>query len=134
MSCAYYLNEPPLRIEIHRPLPEKMKVLVPGGGVIGVTSAWYLHQAGHEVTVVERQPAVGSETSHANGGQVSWGAGTPWAAPGIPLKALAWMFRRHSPLVLRPRLDPAMWRWLIQMLANCTCERYAINRERMLRL
>ena len=111
-----------------------MKVLVLGGGVIGVTSAWYLQQAGHEVTVVDRQPGPGLETSHANGGQVSWGAGTPWAAPGVPLKALKWMFRRHSPLVLRPRLDPAMWTWLWKMLANCTPERCAVNKERMVRL
>jgi D-amino-acid dehydrogenase len=111
-----------------------MKVIVLGGGVIGVTSAWYLRQAGHEVTVVDRQAAPGLETSQANGGQVSWGAGTPWTAPGIPLKALKWMLRPHSPLVLRPRLDPAMWAWLLRMLANCTSERYAINRERMLRL
>lgn len=111
-----------------------MKVLVLGGGVIGVTSAWYLQRAGHEVTVVDRQAAPGLETSQANGGQVSWGAGTPWAAPGIPLKALKWMLRPHSPLVLRPRLDPALWRWLFKMLGNCTAERYAVNRERMLRL
>src|SRR5512134_2541096 len=111
-----------------------MKVLVLGGGVIGVTSAWYLRQAGHEVTVVDRQAAPGLETSQANGGQVSWGAGTPWAAPGIPLKALKWMLRPHSPLVLRPRLDPTMWSWLFKMLANCTSARYAVNRERMLRL
>ncbi|MEW6332221.1 MAG: D-amino acid dehydrogenase [Pseudomonadota bacterium] len=111
-----------------------MKVLVLGSGVIGVTSAWYLRQAGHEVTVVDRQAAPGLETSQANGGQVSWGAGTPWAAPGIPLKALQWMLRPHSPLVLRPRLDPALWRWLFKMLGNCTAARYAINRERMLRL
>jgi D-amino-acid dehydrogenase len=111
-----------------------MRVLVLGGGVIGVTSAWYLQRAGHEVTVVDRQSAPGLETSQANGGQVSWGAGTPWAAPGIPLKALKWMLRPHSPLVLRPRLDPAMWSWLFRMLANCTAARYAVNRERMLRL
>lgn len=111
-----------------------MKVLILGSGVIGVTSAWYLRRAGHEVTVVDRQSAPGLETSHANGGQVSWGAGTPWAAPGIPLKALKWMLRPHSPLVLRPHFDPAMWQWLFRMLANCTGERYAINKERMLRL
>jgi D-amino-acid dehydrogenase len=111
-----------------------MKVLVLGSGVIGVTSAWYLSQAGHEVTVVDRQAEPGMETSHANGGQVSWGASTPWAAPGIPFKALKWMFRPHSPLVLRPRLDPTMWSWLFKMLGNCTSARYAINRERMLRL
>ena len=111
-----------------------MKILVLGGGVIGVTSAWYLQRAGHEVTVVDRQPAPGLETSQANGGQVSWGAGTPWAAPGIPFKALKWILHPRSPLVLRPRLDPAMWSWLFKMLANCTSARYAINRERMLRL
>lgn len=111
-----------------------MKILVLGGGVIGVTSAWYLRQAGHEVTVVDRQAAPGLETSQANGGQVSWGAGTPWAAPGIPLKALKWMLRPHSPLVLRPRLDPDLWRWLLRMLGNCTAARYARNRSRMLRL
>ncbi|MGA9031060.1 MAG: D-amino acid dehydrogenase [Sulfuricaulis sp.] len=111
-----------------------MKVLVLGSGVIGVTSAWYLSQAGHDVTIVDRQPEPGMETSQANGGQISWGASTPWAAPGIPFKALKWMFRPHSPLVLRPRFDPAMWSWLFKMLGNCTTARYAINRERMLRL
>ncbi|MEX2163745.1 MAG: D-amino acid dehydrogenase [Sulfuricaulis sp.] len=111
-----------------------MKVLVLGSGVIGVTTAYYLNQAGHEVTVVDRQAKPAMETSRANGGQVSWGAGTPWAAPGIPLKALQWLFRRHSPLVLRPRFDPAMWSWLLKMLANCTSARYAVNKERMLRL
>ncbi len=111
-----------------------MKVLVLGSGVIGVTSAWYLNRAGHEVTVIDRQPEPGMETSLANGGQISWGAGVPWAAPGIPLKALQWMLRPHSPLVLRLRLDPELWKWLFRMLANCTAARYAVNRERMLRL
>ncbi|MHB8535958.1 MAG: D-amino acid dehydrogenase [Sulfuricaulis sp.] len=111
-----------------------MKVLVLGSGVIGVTSAWYLQRAGHEVTVVDRQPEPGMETSLANGGQLSWAAGVPWAAPGIPLKALKWMLHPHSPLVLRPRLDPGMWVWLFQMLANCSRARYAISRERLLRL
>ncbi len=111
-----------------------MKVIVLGGGVIGVTTAWYLRQAGHDVTVVDRQAEPGRETSYANGGQISWGAGNPWAAPGIPRKAIQWMFRPHSPLVLHPRLDPALWAWLFKMLANCTPARYLINKERMLRL
>jgi D-amino-acid dehydrogenase len=111
-----------------------MKILVLGSGVIGVTSAWYLARAGHEVTLVDRQPRPAMETSFANGGQVSWGAANPWAAPGIPGKALGWLFQRHSPLVLRPTFDPAMWRWLVQMLRNCTNARYLINKERQLRL
>lgn len=111
-----------------------MKILVLGGGVIGVTSAWYLSAAGHDVTVVDRQPEPARETSFANGGQISWGSATPWAAPDIPLTALKWLFKPHSPLVLRPRLDPAMWAWLFRMLGNCTPSRYRRNRERMLRL
>ena len=111
-----------------------MRVLVLGSGVIGIASAYYLNRAGHDVSIVDRQPQPAMETSFANGGQISWGAASPWAAPGIPLTALQWMFRRHSPLVLRPRLDPAMWTWLLHMLANCTPARYLINKERLLRL
>jgi D-amino-acid dehydrogenase len=111
-----------------------MKILVLGSGVIGVTSAWYLAHAGHEVILVDRQPQPALETSFANGGQVSWGAANPWAAPGIPGKALGWLFKRHSPLVLRPKLDPHLWRWLGAMLRNCTDVRYLANKERQLRL
>lgn len=111
-----------------------MKVLILGGGVVGVASAYYLNQAGHEVTVIDRANAVGRETSFANGGQISWGAGDPWAAPGIAWTAFKWLFKPHSPLVLRPRLDPAMWSWMLRFLRNATPARYAINRERMLRL
>ena len=78
-----------------------MKVLVLGGGVIGVTSAYYLARAGAEVTVLDRQDAPASETSFANAGQVSPGYSTPWAAPGIPLKALKWMLQEHAPLAVR---------------------------------
>ena len=111
-----------------------MKVLVLGSGVIGVTTAWYLHEAGHDVTVVDRQPEPGMETSFANGGQISWSSATPWAAPGIPLTALKWLLKPHSPLVLRPRFDPRLWVWLLQMLRNCTAQRFTQNRSRMLRL
>ena len=111
-----------------------MRVLVLGSGVIGVASAWYLARAGHEVTVVDRQPGPAMETSFANGGQVSWGSGNPWAAPRIPFTALNWLLRPHSPLVLRPTLDPAMWAWLLRMLGQCTPRHYARNKQRMLRL
>jgi D-amino-acid dehydrogenase len=111
-----------------------MKVLVLGAGVVGVTSAWYLARAGHEVVVVDRQPAAGLETSFANAGQVSFGYSSPWAAPGIPMKALKWMFMRNSPLVVRPRMDPAQWSWMWQMLRNCTEAAYQINKSRMVRV
>ncbi|ACP22164.1 D-amino acid dehydrogenase small subunit (plasmid) [Sinorhizobium fredii NGR234] len=111
-----------------------MKVIVLGAGVIGVTSAYRLAKAGHEVTVIDRQRGPALETSFANAGEVSFGYCSPWAAPGIPMKALKWLFMEHAPLILRPKLDRAMLTWMFQMLRNCTAERYAINKSRMLRL
>jgi len=111
-----------------------MRVLVLGGGVIGTTSAWYLRQAGFEVTVIDRQQAPGLETSYANAGQLSFGYTSPWAAPGVPLKAMKWLFEEHAPLAIRPTADWAQYRWLWQMLRNCTAERYAINKARMVRM
>jgi len=111
-----------------------MRILVLGSGVVGVTSAYYLALAGHEVTVLDRQPGPALETSHANAGQISPGYASPWAAPGIPLKAVKWLFQRHAPLAIRPDGSAAQLRWMWQMLRNCTPEAYAINKERMVRL
>ena len=108
-----------------------MKVLVLGGGVIGVATAYYLAKAGHEVEVVDRQNGPALETSFANAGEVSPGYSSPWAGPGVPLKAIKWMLMQHSPLVVWPLLDPAMWRWAAMMLANCTEKAYALNKSRM---
>jgi len=111
-----------------------MKIVILGSGVIGVTSAWYLAQAGHEVVVVDRQTGVAQETSFANAGEISPGYASPWAAPGIPAKALRWLFMRHAPLILRPAVDMAMLRWLVAMLGNCNAADYRINKSRMVRL
>jgi len=111
-----------------------MKVAVLGGGVIGTSTAYYLAKAGHEVTVIDRQPATALETSFANAGQVSPGYSAPWAAPGLPLKAIKWLFMRHRPLVIWPQADPAFWRWTIAMLMNCTTECYDRNKSHMVRI
>ena len=111
-----------------------MKVIVLGAGIVGVTSAYQLAKSGHEVTVVDRQTGPALETSFANAGEVSFGYCSPWAAPGIPAKAMKWLFMKHAPLILRPKLDMAMLSWMARMLSNCTSERYAINKSRMLRL
>lgn len=111
-----------------------MKILVLGSGVIGTASAYYLAQAGHEVTVVDRQPGAGMETSYGNAGEVSPGYAAPWAGPGIPMKAIKWLLMRHSPLAIRPSLDPHMWSWVARMLANCTSAAYEVNKGRMVRL
>lgn len=111
-----------------------MKVLVLGSGVIGVTSAYYLAKAGHEVTVIDRQPGPALETSFANAGEVSFGYSSPWAAPSVPAKAFKWLLMKHAPLIVKFSLDPLMVRWVLQMLRNCTPSRYAENKARMVRV
>ena len=112
----------------------RLKIIVLGSGVVGVTSAWYLAQAGHEVTVIDRQPAAGMETSFANAGQVSPGMSAPWAAPDTPRKAILWMMMRHRPLVFWPVPDRALIDWVTRFLGNCNAEAYARNKGRMVRL
>jgi D-amino-acid dehydrogenase len=111
-----------------------VKIIVLGSGVIGTTSAYFLAKAGHDVTVIDRQPAAGMETSYANAGEISPGYATPWAGPGVPAKAIKWLMMKYSPLVIRPKFDPHMWSWLMQMLGNCNAESYEINKSRMVRI
>ena len=111
-----------------------MKVLVLGSGVIGVSSAYQLALAGHEVTVVDRQPAAALETSYGNAGEVSPGYSAPWAGPGVPIKAIKWLLMQHRPLVIRPNIDLNLVRWGMTMLRNCTTARYELNKGRMVRL
>lgn len=111
-----------------------MKVIVLGAGVIGVTTAWYLARQGAEVLVLDRQPGPGLETSFANAGELSYGMTSPWAAPGIPMKAVKWMFMRYRPLTIWPLLSPTMWAWGAQMLRNCNADSYRINKGRMVRI
>ncbi|AKU55883.1 D-amino acid dehydrogenase [Vibrio parahaemolyticus] len=109
-----------------------MEVIVLGSGVIGLTSAWYLSQAGYQVTVIDRQSSSAMETSFANAGQISYGYSSPWAAPGIPLKAIKWLMEEHAPLKIKPSLSTDMISWASKMVANCTLPRYQINKARML--
>jgi D-amino-acid dehydrogenase len=111
-----------------------MKVIVLGAGVVGVTTAYYLARAGAEVQVLDRQPGPGMETSFANAGELSYGMTSPWAAPGIPQKAVKWLFMRHRPLFIWPMLDPVMWDWGMRMLMNCNERSYKINKGRMVRI
>ncbi|MCH2338579.1 MAG: D-amino acid dehydrogenase [Pseudomonas sp.] len=111
-----------------------MRVMVLGSGVVGTTTAYYLAQAGFEVVVLDRQPDVALETSFANAGQVSPGYASPWAAPGVPLKAIKWLLQRHAPLAIKPTSSVEQYLWMAQMLRNCTASRYAVNKERMVRL
>ncbi len=111
-----------------------MKIIVLGAGVIGVSTAYYLLQGGHEVTVVDRQPGPGLETSFANGGQVSASHATPWSNPSTPLKLLSWLGRKDAPLTLRWSFDPALWRFAFSFLANCRAGPSRSNAETALRL
>ncbi|MGB7774214.1 MAG: D-amino acid dehydrogenase [Pseudolabrys sp.] len=104
-----------------------MHVVVMGAGVVGVTTAWYLRQQGHDVTVVDRQAKPAAETSHANGGQISVSHAEPWANPSAPLKVLRWLFNEDAPLLIRLRADPAQWRWCLRFLLECTPARTRSN-------
>lgn len=111
-----------------------MKVTVLGGGITGVTSAWFLAQAGHEVTVIDRQPNVALETSFANGGQLSVGQSEPWANPHVLPKILRWLWREDSPLLFRPQWDRYQWLWAAQFLRECLPGRAADNIRQMVSL
>jgi D-amino-acid dehydrogenase len=111
-----------------------MKIAVLGAGVIGVSSAWYLRAAGHEVVVVERRPGPALETSFANGGQISASYAMPWANPRAPLQVLKWLGREDAPLLFRLRADPAQWRWGARFLIECLPARARHNIAAILRL
>lgn len=111
-----------------------MKVLVLGAGVVGVTSAWYLAQAGHEVSVVDREPAAGMETSFANGGQISVSQAEPWSNPGAPAKIIKWLGREDAPLLFRLRADWRQWSWGLRFLLECLPWRTRANTLNILRL
>ncbi|MBI3523639.1 MAG: D-amino acid dehydrogenase [Betaproteobacteria bacterium] len=111
-----------------------MRVAVLGAGVIGVTAAWYLTEAGHEVVLVDRQPTPAQETSFANGGQISASHAEPWANPAAPLKILRWLGREDAPLLWRWRADPDQWSWGLRFLRECAASRTRANIAAILRL
>lgn len=111
-----------------------MKVIVLGAGIIGISTAWYLQAAGHEVTVIDRQPDAGLETSFANGAQISVSFCEPWASADAPLKVLKWLLRDDSPLLFRPRLDPYQWRWGVKFLTHCSDAAFARNVQQLVAL
>lgn len=104
-----------------------VRVLVLGAGVVGVASAWFLRQSGHDVVVVDRQPGPALETSYANGGQISASHAEPWANADTPGKVLRWLGRADAPLRYRPQADALQWRWVLAFLRECTTGRAATN-------
>jgi len=112
-----------------------VRVLVLGAGVIGATTAYVLARDGHAVTLVDRRPGPGLETSYANGGQISASHAEPWAGPNTPVKMLQWLGRDDAPLQIRlGRWDPALWTWGLRFLANCPAGPQVRNMERLVHL
>ncbi|WP_338414963.1 D-amino acid dehydrogenase [uncultured Sphaerotilus sp.] len=111
-----------------------MQVIVLGAGLLGTTSAYFLRQLGHDVTVIDRQAAPAAETSFANGGQISVSHAEPWANPSAPLKVLQWLGKEDAPLLFRLRADPQQWRWGLQFLRECTPARTRHNIAQIVRL
>lgn len=115
-------------------MTQEKQIVVIGGGVVGVCTAYHLALAGHEVVVVERHHNVAQEASYANGGVIAPGYATPWASPGMPKKILSYLFKSEAPVMLKPTMDRALWRWVRQWMAECDIDRYRINKERMQRV
>jgi D-amino-acid dehydrogenase len=111
-----------------------MKVIVLGAGIIGISTAWYLLDEGHEVTVVDRQPDAALETSFANGAQISVSFCEPWASADAPFKVAKWLLRDDSPLLFRPRLDPHQWRWGLSFLGQCNDAAFERNVQQLVAL
>ena len=111
-----------------------MRVLVLGAGVIGTAAAYFLNQAGHEVTVVERQAGAGLETSFANGGIVAAYSSRPWAHPEVPRMLIKWFGREDAPYLFRLRPDLAQWRWAVSFLRHCTRAQFERSQQVSLRL
>lgn len=112
-----------------------MHITILGGGVLGVASAWYLAKSGHQVTVIDRQSSVAQETSHGNAGMISPGYSSPWAAPGVPIKAIGWMLQDLAPFMINLKeVDGYTLSWMTKMLANCNTQSYQTNKARMLRI
>src|SRR5262244_39539 len=111
-----------------------MKILVLGGGVVGLAAAYHFARDGHEVAVVERNHGVGLETSYANGGQLSYSYVAPLAGPGVLPKIPPWLLRRDAPLRFRPEVDVEQWRWILEFLAACNGKVADLTTERLLRL
>ena len=111
-----------------------MHAIIIGGGIIGVTTAWQLRQRGADVTVIEQEQDVARATSRGNAGVIAPGYVTPWAAPGMPFKILKYLFRSASPVIYRPALDAAQWRWVARWLRECDLARYRVNKARMQRV
>ncbi len=110
------------------------RIAVLGGGITGVTSAYYLARSGFQVTLIERQPGAGLETSFANGGLVTPSMSDPWAAPGIPRLLLKWLGREGSPFLVRLGAIPGLTSWGLRFLAQCNARSWRKNTETTLRL
>lgn len=111
-----------------------MNIIVFGAGILGVSTAWFLRQQGHDVTVIERQSQSASETSYANGGQLSISQSEPWATPNRLIQLVKWLMQSDSPLLFRPNLDPKQWRWILGFLRECSNERFERNARAMIEL
>lgn len=112
----------------------KQQVIIIGGGVVGLTSAWWLAEAGYKVTLLERNDQVATAASFRNGGQLSYRYVAPLADAGVPLKALQWLLQKDGPLRFRPEADWRQWRWIAAFLRNCNAASNAHTSAKLLEL
>lgn len=111
-----------------------MRICVLGAGLAGLASAYHLVLDGHEVVILDSAETVGTGTSRANGGQLSYSYVAPLAAPGVPRKSLAWLLDAEAPLRLKPQTDPRLWRWLLAFARACRRDIFEAGTRDMLAL
>jgi D-amino-acid dehydrogenase len=97
-----------------------MKVFILGGGIVGVSTAYFLNKYGYDVTIIDRQSEVARECSYANGAQLSYTNAEPWATPDNFKKAFKWLIQKNAPLKINfLRFDPALYKWLFHFALQC---------------
>ena len=111
-----------------------MHVVVLGGGVIGVTTAYELLRDGHQVTLIERAPEAAAGASFGNAGMIVPGHAFAWASPRVPMILLRSLWRDDLAFRMGLSTDPAFWRWCARFLGQCTAERARRNTARKHRL
>lgn len=121
-------------IQQELPKPAKRQIVVIGGGVIGMCTAYFLAEAGHQVALIEQRRNVAEVSTLGNSGMLASASATPWAVDGMRKRILSGLFSQEASTILNARLSPSLWRWLLRWTSKPELQRYQSRTQRMQRL